>query len=310
MAPTAPTSETWRAIGTTCTVAVTEPGALGAARAAVDAVLRQGDESLSRFRADSELCRLRPGVPTAVSPMLAGAVTAALHAAAATSGLVDPTVGAGMVAAGYDRTFADLRPDPASTLLPVAAPGWRAVRFDASAPGGPTLTVPQGCLLDLGATGKAYLADLAALRAAQATGTGVLVSLGGDLAAVGEAPAGGWSVRVSEDPDDLAATGPGQTIGIAGGGLATSSTLLRRWQRGGRDVHHILEPRTGLPAPVVWRTVTVAAATCVDANTATTASVVLGAQAPGWLAARRLPARLVSASGDVVTVGDWPREEA
>jgi thiamine biosynthesis lipoprotein len=168
--------------------------------------------------------------------------------------------------------------------------------------------VPEGVVVDLGATGKAYLADVAARRAAAITGAGVLVSLGGDVSVAGEAPTGGWSIRVAEDPDDLAGRGPGQTVGISTGGLATSSTLLRTWRRGARTMHHILDPLTGLPAPVVWRTVTAAAATCVDANTATTAAVVLGVRAVEWLADVGVPARLVHADGHVVTVGDWPED--
>ncbi|HEX3317610.1 MAG TPA: FAD:protein FMN transferase, partial [Solirubrobacteraceae bacterium] len=95
---------------------------------------------------------------------------------------------------------------------------------------------------------------------------------------------------------------------IAGGGLATSSTTTRRWRRGGRDLHHILDPSTGAPCREVWRTATVAAGTCVRANVASTAAIVLGAAAPEWLAARGLPARLVRGSGEVVAVGGWPEE--
>lgn len=302
-----PGVDSWRAIGTTCLVAVTEPAALPVARDVLRSVLDEGDLAMSRFRDDSELCRLPAGVPTRVSPMLAGGLAAALYAARATDGLVDPTVGAGLAAAGYDRDFPLIGSGPTATALPVVAPGWRTIGFD---PATATVIVPSGVIIDLGATGKAYLADLAAQRAAYATGVGVLVSLGGDVSVAGEPPAGGWSVRVSEDPDDLAGRLPGQTIGLAAGGLATSSTLLRRWRQGASEMHHILDPATGLPAAVVWRTVSVAAATCVDANTATTAAVVLGTAAPQWLQDAGLPARLVHADGRVVTVGDWPEEEA
>jgi thiamine biosynthesis lipoprotein len=97
-----------------------------------------------------------------------------------------------------------------------------------------------------------------------------------------------------------------------GGGLATSSTAVRRWRRGGTSYHHLLDPRTGRPAEPVWRTVTVTAASCVDANTASTAAIVRGRRAPGWLDALGLPARLVDASGAVRRVAGWPadREDA
>ena len=104
--------------------------------------------------------------------------------------------------------------------------------------------------------------------------------------------------------------GPSTVVAIRDGGLATSSTAARRWQRGGDVLHHILDPRTGLPAAPVWRTVSVAAATCADANTAATASVIRGRQAPAWLASLNLPARLVEPNGTVQTVAGWPADPA
>ena len=94
------------------------------------------------------------------------------------------------------------------------------------------------------------------------------------------------------------------------GGIATSGTAARRWARGGRPVHHVVDPGTGRPAPEVWRTVSVAAASCVDANIASTAAIVLGARAPEWLSRQGLPSRLVRTEGSVCLVGDWPAEPA
>jgi thiamine biosynthesis lipoprotein len=132
-----------------------------------------------------------------------------------------------------------------------------------------------------------------------------LVNLGGDVATAGPAPVGGWRVRVTDDhaAGDRA---PGETVAITGGALATSSTTVRRWAGG----HHIIDPATGRPAAAPWRTVSVAAATCVDANTASTAAVVLGDAAPAWLADRRLPARLCAQDGAVLRVAGWPQERA
>jgi FAD:protein FMN transferase len=97
-------------------------------------------------------------------------------------------------------------------------------------------------------------------------------------------------------------------VSITAGGLATSGTRTRRWQRGSETVHHIVDPRTGAPATEVWQLVTVAACTCVDANAAATAAVVWGDDAPFRLAQLGLPARLVGADGSVLTVGGWPEE--
>jgi thiamine biosynthesis lipoprotein len=170
--------------------------------------------------------------------------------------------------------------------------------------------MPEGVQLDLGATAKAWAADRSAARIARQAGCGVLVSLGGDIAVAGPAPEGGWRIRVQDvtgAPDETPA-GPYALIAIRDGGLATSSTKARRWQRGGDVLHHILDPRTGLPAEPVWRTVSVAAGTCADANAASTAAVIRGRAALGWLARLGLPARLVDATGVVFTVAGWPQE--
>jgi len=115
-------------------------------------------------------------------------------------------------------------------------------------------------------------------------------------------------VTVCDDHADPA-SGPAQSVSISSGGLATSSTTVRRWSAGGRAFHHILDPGTGRNAPITWRTVSVAASSCVDANAATTASIVRGPIAPAWLTGLGLPSRLVSADGDVLAIGGWPQEQ-
>jgi thiamine biosynthesis lipoprotein len=124
----------------------------------------------------------------------------------------------------------------------------------------------------------------------------------------GEPPDGGWQIRVTDD-HAAPASAPGQTVAITAGGLATSSTTLRTWTAGGRPVHHIVDPATGEPAESCWRTVSVAAGTCVDANTASTAAIIRGVAAPDWLASLGLPARLVAREGTVVTTAGWPSED-
>jgi thiamine biosynthesis lipoprotein len=118
----------------------------------------------------------------------------------------------------------------------------------------------------------------------------------------------GWPIRVQDTTLPLEDTpdGPTQVVSIRVGGLATSSTAARRWHHGGDVLHHILDPRTGLPAAPVWRTVSVAAATCADANTAATAAIIRGHRAPAWLTSLNLPARLVSQEGTVRALAGWP----
>jgi FAD:protein FMN transferase len=292
---------TWPALGTSVRLLTTDPARLGDAVEVVAGQLDELDLAASRFRADSEVSVLASGRPARVSPLLLSVLLAALRAARLTDGAVDPTVGGSLAALGYDRDFAGVpADDPGARLLVRRAPGWRSVRVD---PATRTVRVPAGTVLDLGATAKAVAADRAAADAAAAAGCGVLVSLGGDLATAGPAPEGGWLVGVG---DDHRAAAPGDpVVTIRSGALATSSVTQRAWRRGCRAVHHIVDPRTGdLPAPV-WRTVSVAARTCVDANAAATAAIVRGDGADAWLDGAGLPARLVGHDGRVVTVGGW-----
>ena len=293
------------ALGTSARVVVWPPGNLKAACAAADEVLGVLDRQASRFRPDSELSALHRagGGLFLLSDGLAEAVGVALAAARWTGGLADPTVGGAVVGLGYDRDFAAIDPEhgrPPAPALP--APGWHRVRLD-----GPLLRLPAGTRLDLGATAKGLGADRAVRAAMAAAGSagGVLVSLGGDIAVGGTAPRGGWPVTVAERPDGGDAPGS-QLLRLTGGAVATSSVTCRRYRRGGRELHHIVDPRTGLPADGPWRTVSVTAQTCADANAAATAAIVAGMRAEGWLAAAGLPARLVGHDGQVRHLGGWP----
>lgn len=294
------------ALGTTAVLVVTDPRALDRAEEVLRSELTDIDEACSRFRPDSEISRLHDhaGTTVVVGPLLAEALTAAMRAAALTDGLVDPTIGDAVLALGYDRDFAAVEadhPEPAAPARP--APGWWRVAWD---PATREVLLPRGVTLDLGATAKATVVDRIAVRAAERAACGVLVSVGGDIRVAGPAPDGGWRVGVG---DDHSQAEPDLTVTITGGGLATSGTTRRTWRRAGRTVHHIVDPHTGDVPASAWRTVTVAAATCVDANIATTASIVMGDAAPSWLAARRLPARLVTDAGEITNTAGWPAEE-
>ncbi len=326
--------DAWTALGMLVQLAVTSPGQLAAARELLEADLTALDLACSRFRPDSELIAVGNAargasgpVTMSVSPLLAEAVAVSLRAAQLTDGDIDPTVGGVLADLGYDRDFAELTP-PGSPLGPDTdaarnADGTNGARRGRAGPRDPRVAVGprRPCRraadrawpaseLDLGATVKGWAADRSAARIAGELGCGVLVSLGGDTAVAGEPPAGGWRIRVQDrtalpgEPPD----GPSQVVTIRDGGLATSSTAARRWRRGGDVLHHILDPRTARPAAQVWRTVSVAASTCADANTAATAAIIKGRQAAGWLTGLRLPARLVSIEGTVHTVCDWPAE--
>jgi thiamine biosynthesis lipoprotein len=307
-------SAEWEALGTGVVLRVTERARLPAARAAVEAELAAIDLACSRFRTDSELTLLNAaaGRRVRVGPLLLEALEVALRAAELTDGDVDPTVGRALELAGYDRDFKLLSPPGATggpqqpAVVVRVRSGWRAVRLDRAAS---SVLLPAGVQLDLGASAKAWAADRAAATAAEAAGCGVLVGIGGDIATCGPAPEGGWRIHVTDDHRSPPSA-PGQTVTIRSGGLATSSTAVRRWSHGGRTMHHIIDPGTGAPVAETWRTVSVAAASCTDANVASTAALVRRGAAPAWLAGLGLPARLVGWTDEVVHVGGWPTQGA
>jgi thiamine biosynthesis lipoprotein len=296
------------ALGSTAVVAVTDPAALEAARGAVEEVVERFDRACSRFRPDSELTAVNEAAGAAVpaSELLLDAIDAALRAAQLTDGDVDPTVGQALISLGYDRDFEAVR-SAGTAVAPAriaSVPGWRAVQVDR---GAGTVRVPAGVVLDLGATAKALASDRTAQAAREAAGCGVLVALGGDIAIAGPAPADGWQIRVTDD-HRAGTTAPGQWIALRSGGLATSSTTVRRWQTADGEAHHLVDPATGGPAAGTWRTVSVNAATCLDANIASTAAIVRGQRALPWLQSLRLPSRLVAVDGTVVHVAGWPSD--
>jgi thiamine biosynthesis lipoprotein len=254
-----------------------------------------------------------------ISSLLAEAVAVALTAADITDGDVDPTCGRSLAQLGYDRDFAAARQNntPLSQQA-VPAAGWQAVELDRVRR---EIKIPAHVMLDLGATAKALAADRAAVRISDSVNCGTLVNLGGDIRATGTPPDEGWSIGIADNrgfDGEEAATGPAvpgpphcsAVVTIRDGGLATSSTKIRTWSRGTILLHHIIMPSTGMPADSCWRTVSVAAATCVDANTASTAAIIRGGRAPGWLASQCLPARLVSHGGEIVTIAGWPADTA
>jgi thiamine biosynthesis lipoprotein len=306
-------SARWRALGSTALVRVTEPCELELAVACVKRTFDEFDQACSRFREDSELSLVnaRAGRLVATSQLLLDAVEIALRGAELTGGLLDPCLGRVLEDAGYDRDWELIRDRPRQAnaaperLIARRRDAWRAIELDRASR---SVRIPAHSKLDLGATAKALAVDRACAAVHSRFGHGVLVALGGDLAARGRAPAGGWQIHVTDDhrsgPD-----APGQRIAIDSGGLATSSTVTRRWRVAGETRHHIIDPSTGRPAVTRWRTASVAAADCSDANIASTTAVLRDGDAPGWLAELGLPARLVEVDGTVHMVAGWPEAE-
>jgi thiamine biosynthesis lipoprotein len=295
---------TWRALGTYVHLSTSDRAVLEPARQIAMRLLEDVDRTCSRFRKDSDLVRANAsaGSWTNVDPLLLKAIGAAMEAAAQTDGLVDPTLGHALVAVGYDRDISLVlaeSTDPAGVPVPARAGAWMDIQRD---PAGAVL-VPHGSALDLGATAKAWAADLIVNAISAEFDSTVVLSLGGDVAVAGP---DGWPVAITETIDDPAGA---EVVHLPYGGLATSSTAARRWIRDGVMRHHLIDPRTGEPTDGRWRTVTATGATCVAANTATTAAIVLGDKAVGWLTEREIPARLVNTQGRIVRTDRWPEPE-
>jgi thiamine biosynthesis lipoprotein len=214
---------------------------------------------------------------------------AALELRARTGGRFDPAVGAAVVGAGYDRSFAELGDDPRPPA-PAACGG--AIALD---PASSEASLGPGVLLDLGGLAKGDAADRA--RDLLAACGPCLVNLGGDVAVAGEPAAGPWPVGVP---------GPsgGVTLALGRGGLATSGVDRRRWRRGGRDAHHTIDPRTGAPADTDLVRATAVAATAAEADALATALLVAGEAGARRLAGElAVPAVLVTADGRLELAG-------
>lgn len=293
----------WSSLGTYVQLTVADETLLPPAETIARSLLDRIDAACSRFRPDSDLARVNAagGTSVHVSPLLTMAIEVAIQVAGHTDGIVHPLLGDTLVRLGYDTTYASLDASQvtAITTRPVDRDAWRAIRITDH-----TVQIPAGHSLDLGATGKAWAADVIAQTIAAELGVALIISIGGDIAvAAPEGQAASWPVEVTEHPDR---PGPTQLVALSEGGLATSSTQVRRWSVAGITAHHLIDPRTGAPATEVWRTVTASGPSAVAANAATTAAIVLGDEAPAWLQGREVAARLVAADGTIITTGAWP----
>lgn len=301
------TARSFRALGTTATVVVTDPSraieAEGILRTETEAI----DRACSRFRPDSELAHLHAnaGRTVAVSSLLFESLDVAYSVAERTHGAVDPTVGNAMETLGYDRDFEQIESRPLQIADPGPVPGFWHLHLDRRQR---AVRIPIGVHLDLGSSAKALLADRAAAQVASALDSGALVSIGGDVAVAGAPPTEGWAIGIamdsSADADEV-----DQVVAIYGGGLASSSSEIRAWQMGSACVHHIVDPATGGSSSRFWRLVSAAGASCVDANALSTAAMVWGEEALVHLRQYGQAVRLVRHDGVVVSLGGWPEAE-
>jgi FAD:protein FMN transferase len=271
---------TFRSMG--CEVVVV--GARASEYLAIRRLFAERDRVFSRFNPESELNRVNAaaGTPVPVSHLFAEMLGVALEATRETDGLVDPTLGAEIEAAGYDADFSLLQEDPRPPDT-VALHQRAAVQLAERC-----VQVPKGVQLDLNGVVKGRTVD-DALALIKRNG---FVSAGGDLAARGTF---------------VVALPRGGSVSLVRGALATSGTDRRRWLRGGLAQHHLIDPKTGTTASSPWEQVTVCGRSCVGADVAAKAAFLLGWAGPAWLDVRGLPGRFVTSAGNTVMNRAWQR---
>jgi thiamine biosynthesis lipoprotein len=256
-----------------CSVLVSD----GTPPAGVIALFEERDRRFSRFLPSSELNCVNavPRGLIALSEEFASMLSLALDAARATGGLVTPAVGDALHAAGYDRDF-DVLSAAEVVVEPARVPSLGALRLR-----GRFLLRSEDVILDLNGVVKAKTVDDALALAGEGW-----VSAGGDIATTGSLVVG---------------LPGGGTVTLDRGGLATSSVARRAWNGG----HHLIDPATGAPSTTPWRDVTVAAASCVAADVAAKAALLLGPAGPSWLDRRGLAGRFVARTGAVTANETW-----
>jgi FAD:protein FMN transferase len=234
------------------------------ALAAGESWIHRMHDRFTRFEPNSELSRLNSsgGRWSSVSAEMQALLRESLRAFDISDGLVNVAVLPALLAAGYTRDFA--AGPTASTSAPRIPPLPEVLQLR---PGEARLA--EGAALDLGGIAKGWLAD----RLAADIGRNVLVNLCGDLYARGGGATGeGWPVGFGD-----------KTLLLMDLGAATSGTTKRTWAGG----HHLIDPRTGLPATTDLSEVSVLATTATDAEIYAKVALLLGASdAPKWLEGR------------------------
>jgi thiamine biosynthesis lipoprotein len=291
--------EEFRAMGTTISLLLPESQAeLGAL--IVRTLFTEWEQTLSRFLPESELSQLnqRAGTPVAVSDLLYSVLATALTAAQATQGVYDPALLDQLVQVGYDRTFDELPAVGFDPIIPGEPGGrWRGIKVD---PIHRQVTLPAGIKLDFGGIAKGMAVDAALERLQQNGISSALVNGGGDLAVLGHPPAEEqWQISV-----------PGRRqfwkIPLHHGAVATSGVARRHWMQGQTLRHHLLDPRTGLPAQSDLWSVSVVTDRCEQAEVAAKVAFILGSKAGAeFLRRHRIAGLLIYEDGIWGTVEPW-----
>lgn len=296
-----------QALGTTCSLVSQREKVSGESIELFNGLIDELDKAASRFRSDSELnalCRGPEKRDVVISELLFGALSAALYGAKISGGYLDPTVGSSLAALGYKSDFSGCFSSSPEGLreIKVSLPaGYKRITLTSATR---SVSLPEKVQLDLGATGKAYLADLIRERIESELSDSVLVNLGGDISASAVDRTKCWLINITDD-NSLDADAPGVVIGIVGGGVATSSTNRRAWTAGRIKLHHIVDPFTGASASSPFSSVTVLAGSALDANVASSTTIAMGVAGADWLESTGLPALTRDKLGKEQYFGGW-----
>jgi len=261
----------------------------------VDQVFQAYERACSRFDPTSELnSYLAAGEPQMLSKILSSVLVQAFASCQATDGRFDPRVRGALEALGYGQTFSALiEPSSAPSANPLVNP-WENPVLD----GERQYFRPQSTALDLGgiAKGAALSAAVDQLRRASLSG---LISAGGDVAVVAQRDNCPFSIGI-EDPIP-GAVDPVAVVEVDSGAVMTSSVRVRQWRAGTTPVHHLIDPRTGLPGGAGLAAVTVIGDDPVAAEV-WSKTLFLGGLVEGLAEAdlRGIAAILVTREGDVV----------
>ena len=249
----------------------------------VETIFAAAEDILSRFRPQSELCKLnRQGYLETASPLLYQSVQAAQQMAELTNGIFNPAILDALEAAGYDRSFEKIarpaRPEPqlfnGSGTTVLFQNGWRKLELD---PVQGSIRLPFGTHLDLGGIAKGATVDRATSYLKRLGFHNFMLSGGGDMWLAGNPPQDnrGWTVGI-ENPLVLPAQEVLSTLVVTNQAAATSSTMGRRWWINGQPRHHLIDPRTGAPVVNQMAAVTAIADTVQLADVMAKTALILG----------------------------------
>ncbi len=295
-------------MGTTVSLLLPEQRAHDGKRA-VQALFAEWEETLSRFRPDSELSRLngQAGRPVAVSPLLYHVLQTALSAAESTEGAYDPSMLYQIADLGYDRTFDELMATTGDGAGPSgrasagespARPraGWRQIKLDRERG---EVTLPEGVGVDFGGIAKGLAVDESLVRLRLIGIEAAMVNAGGDLAVRGLPP------RLDCWPVVVQGIDRAWTIPLRNGAIATSGIARRHWLQGNAERHHLLDPGTGMPARSGLWAVSAVAGVCGQAEVAAKTAFIRGpASGRRFLEMHGLAGLLVQSNGDWIVAGN------